>query len=469
MSRLAFPHDSRTSQIADYAAAHSRLFSRAPRAISADQRISTLIEGLAVVYGMTPSTLTTLTQGSGPRDDSDLVLDFQDGRLWIRLPRVGYNETLSQACAEASRSGSDWASVPLVPYLRDVARLLHTRQELVRPQPFADAMCKIERRKLARLARSLPGWLTRCRLPGVLASLLTADFHYTPHLATSCYINVSEQHAAMAHVSAFRCFEAQIAAECKRRAWPFASVLGHGITPSHSGNREFGSRIVPLTARLQQAVQALETRRREVRLGGSLAALARAWNLTAVYTWIRLGWAAALRPCRDPAVRRGDADPEAGWIFVRDKDSPFSRESRLVPLTLRDAQLLERLCHDGDRVRVRLRAMTHTAMDQLAEDEAFFVVVDGRARSLSAQLVRFVLQQEGLGELFPWPLNAPRHYWLTRALELQTPIDQIEPFIGHSHEPLPWGSLSLVSLQRLSQPMRQLGTILLREVGFRAE
>jgi hypothetical protein len=113
--------------------------------------------------------------------------------------------------------------------------------------------------------------------------------------------------------------------------------------------------------------------------------------------------------------------------------------------------------------------MTHTAMDQLAEDEAFFVVVDGRARSLSAQLVRFVLQQEGLGELFPWPLNAPRHYWLTRALELQTPIDQIEPFIGHSHEPLPWGSLSLVSLQRLSQPMRRLGTILLREVGFRAE
>ena len=206
-----------------------------------------------------------------------------------------------------------------------------------------------------------------------------------------------------------------------------------------------------------------------MRLGGSLAALARAWNLTAVYTWLRLSWAAALRPSRDPVVRRGDVDPKAGWIFVRDKDSPFSRESRLVPLALRDAQLLERLAHDGDRVRVRLRAMTHTAMDQLADDVVFFVVVDGRARSLSAQLVRWVLQQEGLGDLFPWPLNAPRHYWLTRALELEMPLDQIEPFIGHSHEPLPWGSLSLVSLKRMSETMRRLGTILLREVRFRAE
>ena len=469
MSRLAFQHDSRTAQIADYASAHSRLFSRAPRAITGDQRISTLIEGLAVVYGMTPSTLSTLTQGSGPRDDSDLVIDFQEGRLWIRLPRVGYNDTLSPACAEASRSGSDWASVPLVPYLRDVARLLHTRQEPATMRSFADVLRKIERRPLARLARSLPGWLTRFGLPGVLASLLTGDFDYTPHLATSCYINVSEQHVEMAHVSAFGCFEAQIAAECRRRGWPFASVLGPGMALSPSGNREFGSRIVPLTARLRQAVQALETRRREVRLGGSLGAFTRAWNLTAAYTWFRLSWAAALRPCRDPAIRRGDVDPEAGWIFVRDKDSPFSRESRLVPLALRDAQLLERLVHDGDRVRVRLRAMTHTAMDQLADDAAFFVVVDGRARSLSAKLVRLLLQQEGLGDLFPWPLNAPRHYWLTRALELEMPIDQIEPFIGHSHEPLPWGSLSLVSLQRLSETMRRLGTILLREVGFRGE
>jgi len=469
MSRLAFQHDSRTSQISDYASAYSRLFSQAPRAINGDQQISTLIEGLAVVYGMTPSTLTTLTQGSGPRDDSNLVLDFQEGRLWIRLPRVGYNETLSQACAEASRSGSDWASVTLVPYLRDVARLLHTRRQLAITESFADIIHKIERRQLARLARSLPGWLTRCGLPGVLARLLTGNFDYTPYLATSCYINVSEQHVEVAHVSAFRRFEAQIDAECRRRAWPFASVLGPGMTPSLSGNREFGSRIVPLTTRLQQAVQALEARRREVRFGGSLAALVRAWNLTAVYIWFRLSWATALRPCRDPVVRRGDVDPEAGWIFVRDKDSPFSRESRLVPLAVRDAQLLERLVHDGDRVRVRLRAMTNTAMDQLADDVAFFVVVNGRARSLSAQLVRWVLQQEGLGDLFPWPLNAPRHYWLTRALELDIRIDEIEPFIGHSHEPLPWGSLSLVSLHRLSETMRRFGTILLHEVGFRAE
>src|SRR5262249_41312938 len=159
---------------------------------------------------------------------------------------IGYNDTLSQACGDASRSGSDWASVPLVPYLRDVARLLHTRQELAIMQSFADVMRKIERRQLARLARSLPGWLTRFGLPGVLATLLTGDFDYASHLATSCYINVSERQVEMAHVSAFRCFEEQIAAECRRRAWPFASVLGPATAPHPSGNREFGLRIVPL-------------------------------------------------------------------------------------------------------------------------------------------------------------------------------------------------------------------------------
>ena len=469
MSRLAFPHDNRTAQLADYAQVYSQLFGRSPHDMTGDQLVSTLVKGLAVVYGMRPSTLKTLKVEGSPGDDSGPVIDLSEGRLWIHLPRVGYNDTLSPPCAAASRPGSDWASTLLVPYLRNVARSLLARGELTAIESFAEVVPRIELRPIVRLARSIPGWLTRCGLPGIMAYLLTGDLDYTAHLATSAYINVSERQVEMAHAKAFGCFEALIAAECTRRGSPFASALTPSVTSSESGDRRFGSRIVPLTARLQQAVQALETRRREVRLGGSLASLARAWNVTAVYTWLRLSWAAALRPCRDPAVRRGDVDPEAGWIFVRDKDSPFSREPRLVPLAPRDAQLLERLVRDGDRVRVRLRAMTHTAMDRLADDTAFFVVVDGHARPLSAQLVRLVLQQEGLGDLFPWPLNAPRHYWLTRALELEMPIDQIEPFIGHSHEPLPWGSLSLVSLQRLSETMRRLGPILLREVGFRAE
>jgi len=251
MSRLAFPHDNRTAQLADYARVYSQLFGRSPRDMTGNRLVSTLVEGLAVVYGMRPSTLKTLKVEGGPGDDSDPVIDLAEGRLWIHLPRVGYNDTLSPSCAAASRPGSEWASTLLVPYLRNVSRSLHARGELTAIQSFAEVVPRIELRPLARLARSIPGWLTRCGLPGIMAYLLTGDLDYTAHLATSAYINVSERQVEMAHAKAFGRFQALIAAECTRREWPFASALTPSVTSSESGDRQFGSRIVPLTTRIQ--------------------------------------------------------------------------------------------------------------------------------------------------------------------------------------------------------------------------
>jgi hypothetical protein len=190
--------------------------------------------------------------------------------------------------------------------------------------------------------------------------------------------------------------------------------------------------------------------------------------VTAAYAWIRLSWAAALRPCRDPVVSSGDIDPEGAWLFVQDKDSPRFREARVVPLPAKEGAFLGRILYDGDQLRLRLRATTRIRLNAQSEKAAFFIIVDRRAVPLTPELVRRVLADEGLAELFPWPLNAPRHYWLTRALEEGIPLEKLEPFLGHLREPTPWGQLSLVSLQQLGNTMRQFATTILREVGFHA-
>ena len=63
-------------------------------------------------------------------------------------------------------------------------------------------MSRTEWQTTARLARSVPGWLVRCGLSGVFAHMLAGELAFSPHLATSAYVNVSEQQLARAHATA---------------------------------------------------------------------------------------------------------------------------------------------------------------------------------------------------------------------------------------------------------------------------
>lgn len=50
-----------------------------------------------------------------------------------------------------------------------------------------------------------------------------------------------------------------------------------------------------------------------------------------------------------------------------------------------------------------------------------------------------VWEQSGLRDLYPLPLNAHRHFWISRAFEREM-LELIEPYLGHLHAGRePWG------------------------------
>jgi hypothetical protein len=378
---------------------------------------------------------------------------------WLRGNQSG-------ACAAASRPASDWASIPLLSGLRGLAR--GARALELRPV-FGPAGMPFEHRLAARLARSARRWLVHHGLPAVFADLLAGGFRFAT-LATSAYLNIAEGQIAHAHAAAAARWHATVLTECRQRGWNAGYLVDPALfEPPTDDGRRFGSRIVPRPEVVARAVAGLAERRRPVRVERPLAELTRAWNLEVVARWIRLQWAGALRPCRDPIVRRGRYDPRSDWLLVDDKDSPFSRETRLVPLPRGECAHLARLQEPGDRVRHRLRATTRVTADALPADALFFLIAEHQVRPLTPADVRTVLEREGLASAFPWPFNAPRHFWLARALESGVILDRIEPFLGHAHEPgVPWGPFTLSPLEYLATPVRQFGARILAEVGYGA-
>jgi hypothetical protein len=93
-SRLAFLHDSRAVQLGEYARHYPPLFDRSVGNLSSTALAATLCRGLALVYGVPPRLLTTVTLGSGPAA-GPVAIDLVQGRIWIALPRVGYTQDLS--------------------------------------------------------------------------------------------------------------------------------------------------------------------------------------------------------------------------------------------------------------------------------------------------------------------------------------------------------------------------------------
>src|SRR5262249_10645029 len=192
-------------------------------------------------------------------------------------------------------------------------------------------------------------------------------------LATSAYINVDEAQVARVHAAALRVFEAALAAE---------SGLELPTPPRlrlESDPRRYGSRIVPEQSALQAAMAVLDARRRACRLEGSLSELARAWNLIVVTAWLRFTWATAVRPSRDPILTRDGFDAELDWVVIGDKDSPLSREIRLVPLPRGEGRRLAQLQACGDRARFRLRVSGRIRFGQEVERALFFLVAGSRA------------------------------------------------------------------------------------------
>ena len=303
-------------------------------------------------------------------------------------------------------------------------------------------------------------------MPAVIADLVAGHFSF-PTLATSAYLNLSTEQVHHLHRAAAFAFHSEILAECQYRGLHLPHLEDPALFTANAVDpRSFGSRIVPLVTPLRTAIAALEARQQLVCVERPLAEVARAWNVSVVAAWIRLLWATALRPRRDPMVTRDRFDPEGNWLLIEDKDSPYSHEVRPVPLPPGEGQRLTKLQAMGDQLRLRLRSTTRIDLSGLPESVLFFVIVDHRAMLLTPARAREVFNKEGLVHHFPWPFNAARHFWLTYALEEGIPLERLEPFLGHSHEPMPWGPFSLSALEPMAETVRHFGAANLREVGF---
>jgi hypothetical protein len=299
------------------------------------------------------------------------------------------------------------------------------------------------------------------------AAIVSGKFNFAA-LATSAYANLSDAQLAAAHARSAARFHMEILAECRHQGHRLAHLEDPGLICSPlSESRRFGTRIVPRLEALTAAVDALETQRRAVRVDAPLREMIDTLNLAMVYAWLRLSWATALRPRRDPVVRRGRYDAHLGWLFVEDKDSPFGVEARVIPLADGEGPRLARLQDLGDRVRWRLGATSYVALDGLPDDSLFFVILGGRAIPLSPEALRAVLKDIGLADWFPWPLNVPRHYWITRALEAGVRLTEVDPFLGHLHDPLPWGPYAARPLTDSAALFRRFAVTILKEAGFR--
>ena len=459
MAQLGTLHDSSTAQLFEYAEVYKRWFAQPLERMGRGQVAWALYWGLVMLHGLGPDVLASLQAGTGSREDAP-VLDVEAGVLWMRLPRVGYTGTLSPACAVASRAGSEWASVPLLPWLHGLARRLSAADGC----PVFGGSEVGSQRLAARLGRSTRRWLQAHGLPAVIADLLAGHFSFST-LATSAYVNLSSEQVHQLHQTAAFAFHAEILAECRHRGLHLPHLEDPALfTADEVEARSFGSRIVPLIKPLRTAIAALEARQLPVRVERPIADVARAWNVAAVAGWIRLLWATALRPRRDPMVTRDRFDPAGNWLLVEDKNSPYSHEVRPVPLPPGEGKRLAELQALGDRVRFRLRSTTRIDLAAVPEPALFFVIVEDRGTLLTPALAREVLSQEGLA--YPFPFNAGRHFWLTRALERGIPLERIEPFIGHTHEPMPWGPFSLGAVEPMADIVRRFGTAILREVGF---
>src|SRR5262249_9161355 len=163
---------------------------------------------------------------------------------------------------------------------------------------------------LGRLARSEDRWLRQCGLPAVVAATISGRFDVTT-LSTSAYCNLADAQIARAHADAGRRFFAMVRQEAIHRGWDVPAFAASGLLASAGTGRRFGSYHVPEPAAVTRAIRALEGKLRPVDVQAPLQTLISAFNLLAVYEWLRLGWATALRPRRDPVVTASRVHPQA--------------------------------------------------------------------------------------------------------------------------------------------------------------
>jgi len=430
---------------------------------------------LAIAFLLTPSMslarLFAMRWYAG-EVDGQFALD-PEGVLIYRLPRdsVGYYGRPLPGGSELYLPSSSEVHVPLpVAHARLAQAVFRARRPhdvLVFPDlRKADVDWEISRRlgreaTAGEVRASALIWLGAAGLERVHAMFMGAPAFGTR--STAFYVRVEVDQLVQVRETAFHGLGKLSGLQMPRS---FMSSV------RSSGPVAVGSRLDVHVGHPAAFFRTMRERITSLRAARTVEECIRVHNLVTSYVYPGYLWGTAVRPHRDGLPARADIwrDARGTLIRVADKDNPVFREARLITAHPTVARLLTELERGRQRI-LHLLNRYHGVDVENVGGEPFFYIAGHRLVPVTPATFRDILRQEGLLPHSPFPLNVPRHHWLSYAVSRGIPLDCLEPAVGHVHlgnEDLAWYSLqpharSMAAYQRVaSDVLRQVGVDTIR-------
>lgn len=280
------------------------------------------------------------------------------------------------------------------------------------------------------------------------------------------YTCISEEKVWKNHADAFEKFNTE------RRGWEIESDRPMYL---ESAERSYGSRCVPHTAHLQIFFKKMYGQLTAAEFKG-IHGLRSYHNLYTTYTYLALQFATGLRPLRDPGLNA--LNIMGDYLHIHDKSRRIASESRVLPLPETILYLLREIQEGNNRVIQQLQSMASFDYEKYLELDRplfFFINEDNTPEPVSPKRLSAVLDRyPGIGNLYTFPSNAPRHYLRTKLFKKDVSRDLVDSIIGHHSSGREF--LNIVSTKRLSDlkalalPYIQeiLDEIGINQTGYRA-
>lgn len=183
--------------------------------------------------------------------------------------------------------------------------------------------------------------------------------------------------------------------------------------------------------------------------------LRHAHNSLVAYITVWLGFISGYRAVLDPISDPRHLDRETGLMVISDKDNSLFQHARIIPLTERFVEQVDRYAEHLTQLAISLphKSGMQTEIYQLCHR---YQGTDISTHELSMPFLFFMtdslqaraVSPKNLQEYFPFEIraNANRHYLRSRLVELGTPGEMISYFMGHwEHGEEPHQKLSSIS------------------------
>jgi len=254
------------------------------------------------------------------------------------------------------------------------------------------------------------------------------------------------------------------------------SFLGSKITPTSKG-------VSNLVVFLKKNVA--EASKRRMPLWKQAIAFHNAYT---TYTLLFLAYASGYRAAQDPFPDPRFLDEKTGFLVISDKDFDDSYCTRIIWLSPECVKQMKFYRSHIEAVVNRLGLINHQSFKDLyaslhgwkkMPDKPkkkmrmenfqmppflFYLTDEGHCSSISPSDISKVIH-----DIFPFPMNANRHYLRTELVERKCPTEIIDAFMGHWHRGRePWGQYSSLSPQGYAKVIESKLEEMLCENGWKA-